>query len=219
MNTNDSSREVFSGRLRDARKAMGLTQTEFGVKCGIARGSVTYYERQEQDKIRLPDSETLRRICLTTGLSADYFLGLTDEPKEFDLNISKVCRHLGLSREAVDWLHENESDPNETNRIIDLLIKCANRTGTFYELLRSIELYCIVSSSLPTTTQLSELTPEAQAEYAYCAQKIKGLGYFPVKADEYLKTIFNSTVLRDFEAVIGDVLNLYTTERVDEDNS
>ncbi len=100
-----------------------------------------------------------------------------------------------------------------------MLIKCANRTGTFYELLRSIELYCIVSSSLPTTTQLNELTPEAQAEYAYCAQKIKGLGYFPVKADEYLKTIFNSTVLRDFEAVIGDVLNLYTTERVDEDNS
>lgn len=209
-------RELFGARLREVRKAMGLTQAEFGEKSGIARGSVTYYERQEPDKTRLPDAETLRKICLTTGISSDYFLGLTDERKEYDLNISKVCQYLGLSREAVLWINQNNSDEYETNKTLDLLLRCAATSQSFHSLLQGIELYCSLASSLVLSRergQNGERNEEDEADFAYAQQKLVGMGYFPVRIELYQKTIYDSIIPKDMENLIKEVLDRYTEER------
>lgn len=55
-----------------------MNQTEMGKKLGISQRVMSAIERGENE----PDNETIRNICLYYNISADYILGLTDEPKK-----------------------------------------------------------------------------------------------------------------------------------------
>lgn len=54
---------------------------EFARRCGIANQSLSRYEREGNN---LPGAELLRRMCLASGVSADWLLGLTDTRRGFD---------------------------------------------------------------------------------------------------------------------------------------
>ena len=66
-------------RIREARGAM--TGREFARRCGIAEQSLSRYERVGN---YLPGPELLRRMCLASGVSADWLLCLTDTRRGFD---------------------------------------------------------------------------------------------------------------------------------------
>jgi len=73
------SSEIFGQRLRDARKASGEKQEDLGAFLGIGKSQISELERGTA-------STTLERftlICEHYNVSADYLLGLTDEPKPF----------------------------------------------------------------------------------------------------------------------------------------
>ena len=73
------SAEIFGQRLRYARKACGEKQEELGLILGVGKSQVSEMERGTA-------STTLERfslICEHYNVSADYLLGLTDEPKPY----------------------------------------------------------------------------------------------------------------------------------------
>jgi len=73
------SSEIFGQRLRIARKAAGEKQEQLGLFLGVGKSQISELERGSA-------STTLERfalICEHYNVSADYLLGLTDEPKPF----------------------------------------------------------------------------------------------------------------------------------------
>ncbi len=62
---------VFSKRLRELRKKLGLTQSQLAEKLGVSSSSIGMYEQGRRE----PDSAMLSRICSTLNVSIDYLLG------------------------------------------------------------------------------------------------------------------------------------------------
>lgn len=71
------SAETFGQRLRTARKAAGQKQEELGQILGLGKAQISEMERGTSTT----SMERLSLICLHYNISADYLLGLTDDPK------------------------------------------------------------------------------------------------------------------------------------------
>lgn len=74
------SREKFGRRLRRARKAAGETQAQLGAALGLKKSQISELEAGTA-------STTLEKtvlICVHYRISADYLLGLGEEPEECD---------------------------------------------------------------------------------------------------------------------------------------
>lgn len=65
----------FGNRLRQLRKAKGLTQAELAKLLSIGESTISFYESGK----RQPDYETLIRIADLFNVSVDYLLGRTDD--------------------------------------------------------------------------------------------------------------------------------------------
>lgn len=63
-------------RLRSLRNKQGYTQEELSVLVNIGSRQIWRYENGETS----PDSDTLAAISKVLSTSADYLLGLTDDP-------------------------------------------------------------------------------------------------------------------------------------------
>lgn len=205
--------QSFSVRLREVRKEMGLTQAEFAEKCKIARGSMTYYESTDAEKARLPDAETLQRICRTTGISSDYFLGLTDEKKEYDLNISKVCNYLGLSRETVLWLNSlNNGEDLYGSKTLDFIFRSALHSDNLIGVISGFGIYCDMKKHLQTAHTKSISSDDDSEEFAYCKQRLASYGYVSIHMQEYLSVLYESTILPPVKKLVEEVSDLYLAE-------
>lgn len=69
---------MIGERLCELRKKKGLTQEEFSALINISRPTYAQYEIDR----RQPDYEILQRIADFHGVTTDYLLGRTDNPKE-----------------------------------------------------------------------------------------------------------------------------------------
>ena len=67
---------VFATRLRDARIKSKITQKAAAQYLGIYESSYQYYEYGKRE----PNFDTVTKLCRYFNVSADYLLGLTDEP-------------------------------------------------------------------------------------------------------------------------------------------
>lgn len=68
-------KEVLAARLRECRKAAGLTQWEIAVYCDITEKAYQNYELMTRE----PKLEILIRIADRFGVSLDYLVGRTEE--------------------------------------------------------------------------------------------------------------------------------------------
>lgn len=67
----------WNERVAAARKAAGLTQEALGEKLGVSRQAVSKWESGQA----VPDLDTVAKLCLALGFSADYLLfGREDAP-------------------------------------------------------------------------------------------------------------------------------------------
>lgn len=64
---------TFGERLRECRKAKGLTQKKLGEKSGVHINTIIYYEN---DSIE-PKLFTISCIATALGVSIDYLAGLS----------------------------------------------------------------------------------------------------------------------------------------------
>jgi len=92
-------------RLREARERLGLNQKQAAERLGISNVVLNRYERDE----RKPDPETLRRIAEEYGTSADYLLGLSDDPNPLD-DLATSARRLQAIRVSRDMSQRDLAD-------------------------------------------------------------------------------------------------------------
>lgn len=63
-------------RIRELREANGWTQTQLGKRIGVAKTTITGYERED----RQPTPATICALCDLFGCTADYLLGRSGSP-------------------------------------------------------------------------------------------------------------------------------------------
>lgn len=73
------SKDLFGQRLKECRKKAGETQTDFGLVIGTRKSHVSEIERG----VACTTVEGLAALCQHYNISADYLLGLTDDPKPY----------------------------------------------------------------------------------------------------------------------------------------
>ena len=66
----------FSHTLAELRKARGLSQRRVAGDLGISQALLSHYENGARE----PGLDFVCRACRYFGVSADYILGLSDEP-------------------------------------------------------------------------------------------------------------------------------------------
>ena len=70
-------RDIFCIRLKKLRKARGEQQVDLAAAIGIAQTQISAIENGKQGTC----FDKLAAICQHYNVSADYLLGLTDEPR------------------------------------------------------------------------------------------------------------------------------------------
>lgn len=90
---------IFRERFIKLREEHKMSQAQFAVFLGIPSGSVGGYE----NGTKFPNGKTLFTIATKCEVSADYLLGLQDNPvlKE---DLKMICNYTGLSGKAVEVL-------------------------------------------------------------------------------------------------------------------
>ena len=63
-------------RLRETRKKMKISQKQLGKIVGCSAGNISKYETGDRE----PSFATLKKICETLGVSADYLLEIENVP-------------------------------------------------------------------------------------------------------------------------------------------
>ena len=94
-------------RIRELREANGWTQTQLGKRIGVAKTTITGYERED----RQPTPATICALCDLFGCTADYLLGRSASPLPVispeDAVVLQAYHALPLEiRKAVDGLLE-----------------------------------------------------------------------------------------------------------------
>ena len=98
----------FKDRLRAVRESYGLTQIEASKKLGISEGAYKKHE-QYSGTNRMESVWFMYDLCRRLNVSADYLLGLTDEPS---LDYAKYKHDTGLTDGTIATLMslKNEDD-------------------------------------------------------------------------------------------------------------
>ena len=95
---------TFGDRLREARLQKGLTQEQLAKQIGVAKSTLTGYEKGNRE----PDVFKIKRILEVLDLDSDYLLGVSRQtrPKEDGLSdtFEKYARLNSEPKELVDDL-------------------------------------------------------------------------------------------------------------------
>lgn len=70
-----NTKKIFAARLREARKAKGLTQAQIAAKIGIRPSSYAQYENMKHE----PSLQTLAWLSKILERSIDWLLGLVHD--------------------------------------------------------------------------------------------------------------------------------------------
>lgn len=68
---------MIADRIREARKEAGHTQTSLAELLNINYKNISRWESGEY----IPEAESIAELAKALNVSADYLLGLTDDPK------------------------------------------------------------------------------------------------------------------------------------------
>ena len=117
-------------RLRDLFRKTNATQDQLAEKLGVKRQSISYY----CDGSSKPDWERLGIIAEFFGVSSDYLIGITDDPKPK----SSVIDDLGLPISVCDMLLEHNKAESLQRRGLEALCE----TGAFFDLCEKIGILC-----------------------------------------------------------------------------
>ena len=105
-------------RIRELRKAKGLTMKELGKELGLAESTVSLYERNLHE----PDLETIRKLASFFSVTVDYLLGHTDI--EENGKIEKSPADDPLTEQIMAKARQmNEEELRQLLRIMDAVTK------------------------------------------------------------------------------------------------
>lgn len=67
---------MYGKRLKEARKNKNLTLVNVGMQLNTTHATISRYENGKLE----PNLDTLKALCKLYKVSADYILGITNEP-------------------------------------------------------------------------------------------------------------------------------------------
>ena len=102
----DEHMSSFSDRLRQLRKTKGITQEGLALELGASRSTVAGYEAPSKE--REPDFAAIQKIAKFFQVSADYLLGLTDDPRTLTEDDNAKPTHAERFAEALRRLREGK---------------------------------------------------------------------------------------------------------------
>ena len=96
MSESTNPTEAFQGRLRIARTARNLSQSELAQRAELQASAVSHFETGT----RKPSFDNLKRLADALRVTTDYLLGRTDRMDAAAATVDKLHRHYsGLSTE------------------------------------------------------------------------------------------------------------------------
>lgn len=138
--SNESSE--FAKRLKFLRKRKGDSQERMSRELSL--GNCTY-GTYENDRY-LPDAKTIRDLAKYFNVSADYLLGLIDEPNHADTELPLVS---GLFEECKDAMQ----DISFCSEAVNSIFKGFIQNPSFITFLQYIDTYLIYSAKIPNKTK------------------------------------------------------------------
>lgn len=107
---------IFRKRLYELMGDMSIT--EFAGKVGLSRQTMGFYLNGD----RIPDAETLLRICEKCNISSDWLLGITNDHNRQPCAVDE----LGLSNKAVENIRLIRTHSNSAITALDTLLENAD---------------------------------------------------------------------------------------------
>ena len=104
---------IFRERFIQLREEHQMSQAQFAVFLGIPSGSVGGYE----NGTKFPNGKTLFTIATKCGVSADYLLGLHNNPV-LNEDIQMICNYTGLDEHVLKIMH-NHSNNKQYMRFVE----------------------------------------------------------------------------------------------------
>lgn len=106
---------ITAERIRELRILNNLTQLELAQRANLERKAISRYE----SGLNVPGGKALAMLAQIFGVSADYLLGLTDDPVPSPISEAELSP---LEREAVSVLRLARSD-DQRRRLLEALKK------------------------------------------------------------------------------------------------
>lgn len=151
---------MFPERLRNLRKAAGLTQKELGKLVGLDDSTISSYERG----MSTPNHDLLTRLADVLHVSVDYLLGRTDIKtrtrlqrlrEEAGLSLSDLAERSGVVAESIAKYEAGEKfEPLD-------LVKLATALNVSASYLRGVSDDPTIKNQLPP--ELEQLVDEIMA--------------------------------------------------------
>ncbi len=86
---------TFGERLREARLHNGLTQEQLAQRIGVAKSTLTGYEKGNRE----PDVFKIKRILEVLGVDSDYLLGVTRAKDHDKTTAELLAKYMQLNQE------------------------------------------------------------------------------------------------------------------------
>lgn len=153
------SRRIVPSRLRDARVAKGLNQSELASIVGVSRQAVSAFEQGEKG----PDTDTMMGISASLGQSISYFVN--EDAPTFGETSTQFMRAFG-------------AETKRRNLKCEVLGKWFSQTSRyFFDLIKFPDVK--ISSGTPVSVS-GRYTPDEIEEAAEACRVLWGLGLGPI---------------------------------------
>lgn len=90
--SNNYDLEIFAYRLKEARKALGLSQTQLGKKVGLDSSSISRYEKAKVKNVMLP---VIQELAEALHVSPSWLAGVSDNILDKSLNTIAISNDEG----------------------------------------------------------------------------------------------------------------------------
>ncbi len=114
---------MYGERLKEYRKRNNLTQNAMAEILSMPQGNYSRLEKGEQD-IKL---SMIENICESLNISADWFLGYTNEYEDGNLAIQ-------LYTDIIDAICEMEEEEEIEDETASIILKRINKIASRYDI-------------------------------------------------------------------------------------
>ena len=127
-----------------------MSQEQFSKKIGLSRPTVGLYESGK----RIPDAQTLKKIAVACGVSADYLLGLSEIPGN-DPDMKSAQAFTGVSPDTLAFLNEYKDDEGGPEwKMIRMVEKLIEHPDILSALVAAETKAASIASSMDTDNSL-----------------------------------------------------------------
>ncbi len=110
----ETSQKVFAIRLSKLMAERNVNQPQLAAVINVQRQTISNYANGQS----IPDSETLAAIASFFQVSADYLIGLRNDPTT-DKDLQFIVDYTGLSSKTIEKFHEYAHLQGHESRVLD----------------------------------------------------------------------------------------------------